>query len=81
MKQPTFGSAGQIVTGNVTVQGNNIGTQNNYDRDTEAAELAKEGELKLLTQHQIRVLSFLEFNELKCHNHHSIRLSVFMENT
>lgn len=37
-----IGSAGQIMTGNVTVQGDNIGTQNNYSQETEAAELAKE---------------------------------------
>jgi len=30
------------MTGNVAIQGDNIGTQNNYGQDTKAAELAKE---------------------------------------
>lgn len=37
-----IGSAGQIMTGNVAIQGDNIGTQYNYGQDTEAADLAKE---------------------------------------
>jgi len=37
-----IGNAGQIMTGNVAIQGDNIGTQNNYGQDTEAADLAKE---------------------------------------
>ena len=37
-----IGNAGQIMTGNVAIQGDNIGTIHNYGQDTEAAELAKE---------------------------------------
>ena len=37
-----IGNAGQIMTGTVTVHGDNIGTQINHAQDIEAAELAKE---------------------------------------
>ena len=37
-----IGNAGQIMTGNVAIQGDNIGTIHNYGQDTEAADLAKE---------------------------------------
>ena len=37
-----IGNAGQIMTGNVAIQGDNIGTIHNYGQDPEAADLAKE---------------------------------------